>query len=246
MTQAMKPYQEPPDFPSLPSLSAITPASMLSQAVSSGASIEVIERLAGLLERWEGNQARKTYEKALTLAKSEIGPIRKNKTVSHGAGKANFKHADLAEIDRTITPILAKHGLKFRWRTKAEGDLIVVTCLISHDDGYFEENSLPGKPDVGQARNALQAGGSTVTYLQRYTLMAALGLSASDDDDGAAAGRPAETIDADQVETMRAKLELTAAGIAGFLKWAKLERLEDVLAKDYDHFTRQIEGAARK
>ena len=41
------------------------------------------------------------------------------------------------------------------------------------------------RASTGPGRTAIQALGSTQTYLQRYTLKAALGLSASKDDDGA-------------------------------------------------------------
>ena len=43
----------------------LTPMGMVARAVESGASIEIIERLMSLQERWEANQARKAFDAAM-------------------------------------------------------------------------------------------------------------------------------------------------------------------------------------
>lgn len=167
-----------------------TPMEMLNRALMSGATPETLERLLALQERWEMNQARKLYDEAIAAARAEIPPIKKNRTVSFGAGKTAYNHEDLAEIERTILPILSKHGISYRFRTTVTDKQIIVTCILSKG-GYREENSLPGPADTSGSKNPIQAIGSAVTYLERYTLKAALGLSATDDDDddGIAAGK---------------------------------------------------------
>src|SRR5215472_5733019 len=165
-----------------------SPLDMLSRAVMTGASPDTIERLLALYERWEKAQAKKAYDKAIAAAKAELPIIIKNRQVSFGSGRTSYKHEDLAEIDQAITPILSKHGLSYRFRTHVEGSTITVTCVIAHENGYEEQVSLPGPADASGSKNAIQAIGSTVTYLQRYTLKAALGLAAAKDDDGRASG----------------------------------------------------------
>jgi len=64
-----------------------------------------------------------------------------------------------------------------------DGGQIRVTCVIT-GHGHREETSLQSGLDTGPGRNNLQSIASTVTYLERYTLKAALGLAASHDDDG--------------------------------------------------------------
>src|SRR5262249_51399435 len=120
----------------------------------------------------------------------EIPTIRKNRQVGFeskkaGASRTDYRHEDLAEIARTIDPILSKHGLSYRWRTTSvPNEPVTVVCVVSHRDGYSEENTLcAGRDDSGN-KNSIQAIGSTITYLQRYSLKAALGLAASNDDDG--------------------------------------------------------------
>jgi hypothetical protein len=58
-----------------------------------------------------------------------------------------------------------------------------VTCHVSHEKGHRESTSLTGPEDVSGGKNPIQTIGSTVTYLQRYTMVSALGLSTADQDD---------------------------------------------------------------
>jgi hypothetical protein len=44
---------------------------------------------------------------------------------------------------------------------------------------------MSGEPDTSGGKNNIQAKGSTMTYLQRYTLNLALGICTEDDNDGA-------------------------------------------------------------
>jgi hypothetical protein len=204
-----------------------TPMEMLARAITSGAAPETLEKMMAMQERWESNQARKLYDKAIAAAKAEIKPIAKNRTVSHGSGKTSYQHEDLAEIERSVVPALSKYGLSYRFRTSAEKDRIVVTCIVSHEGGYSEENSLAGPPDTSGAKNAIQAIGSTVTYLQRYSLKAALGLSASIDDDGAG-GDAADTffVDAAQIAELRKLIERSGRTEELFCKKFMAEKIE--------------------
>jgi hypothetical protein len=58
--------------------------------------------------------------------------------------------------------------------------------------GHSEEGAvLEGAPDTSGSKNSIQAVGSTVSYLERYTLLAATGLAAKDQDDDGRGGAPA-------------------------------------------------------
>ncbi len=217
----------------------LTPMDMLDRAVAQGANVEVLEKLMSLQERWEKNQARKAFDNAMAEAKAEIPVILKNRQVGFdskkaGAARTDYKHEDLAEIARTVDPILASHGLSYRFRTSSvPNEPITVTCIISHRGGHSEENSLQCPRDDTGNKNSIQQIGSTLTYLQRYSLKAALGLSASSDDDGKAAG-DASTISVEQVETLRAAIVETGADLPRFLGWAAIEKLEELPAAKFE------------
>jgi len=94
------------------------------------------------------------------------------------------KYSPLEEIISTIKPHLSKNGLSFFQSTTTEGENICVTTLILHTSGEFIESE-PLKLPMGKV--TAQGAGSAVTYARRYSLCAALGIAAEDDDDGNAA-----------------------------------------------------------
>lgn len=162
---------------------AVNPMQMLSMAVSSGANVEVLERLVGLSERYQANEAARTFSIALSNMRNNLPILVKNKEVNFN--KTQYKYEDLAGVVDQLSPVLAAHGLSFRWRTDTDTpNTVKVTCIISHKDGHSEETTLGGPVDTSGNKNAIQAVGSAVTYLQRYTLKAAVGVAASADDDG--------------------------------------------------------------
>jgi len=174
----------------------ITPMDLLQRAVTSGVDVVVWEKLMGLQERWDANKAHKAYAAAMADAKAEFPPIKKDRVVdftNRQGQRTYYRFADMATIAEAIDKPLSKHGLTYRFRTVTTAPTVVtVTCVVSHRDGYSEENSLSATADISGNKNAIQAIGSAVTYLQRYTLNAALGLTASEDDDGQSAGTGGE------------------------------------------------------
>ena len=167
----------------LPAPQAATPMEMIQHAVSNGGGVEMVSKLMDLQDRWQASQGRREFDQAIANAKSEIPVIQKNRQAHNG------KYADFAAYARVIDPILSRHGLSYRFRTDQQGG-IRVTCILSHSAGHFEESTLIGPEDKSGNKNAIQAIGSTLTYLQRYTLIQALGLAASDDDDADVVGGP--------------------------------------------------------
>lgn len=166
-----------------------TPPVLLQMAIQQGAGLEQLEKLLALQERWESNEARKAYEQAFAAFKSDAVKIIKGKAVTAGplAGK---KYAELYAVVNAVTPALSAHGLSSSWSiTKDEKEWIEVTCTLKHVGGHSESVSMGGPPDLGGAKNPIQARASTVSYLQRYTLKAITGLSEQDDDDDGGQGQ---------------------------------------------------------
>lgn len=167
----------------------MTPMDMLAAAVSQGADMEKLQKLMDLQERWEANNARKAFVAAMSQFKSEPIKILKRKDVNIPGG-AKFSHATLADVVDGCCSALSKYGLSHKWETRQEGEQITVTCIVTHRDGHSERVSLTARPDDSGKKNSIQQLASTVTYLERYTLMAATGLAAKDmDDDGRGAGK---------------------------------------------------------
>jgi hypothetical protein len=162
----------------------ITPMALIQQAQAGGSSIEQMQQLFDLQMRWEENEARKAYNDAIAKFKQEDIFIVKDATVhfQSSKGTTHYTHATLGGVVGQVTPMMSKHGLSHSWNTQQNGGSISVTCKISHRLGHSESVTLFAGADNSGNKNSIQQIGSTVTYLQRYTLLSALGLATSDDD----------------------------------------------------------------
>jgi ERF superfamily len=166
----------------------ITPMDLVRRAILTGAGVEVLDRLMALHERYEQFKAHKSYSAAIADAKAEFGPINKSQLVNfvnRQGQRTRYWHESMSDIADAIDKPLSKYGLSYRWHTESDikNGSVRITCIVSHRDGYSVENSLAGAFDVSGGKNPIQAVGSVCTYLERYTLKAALGLVPDDDDD---------------------------------------------------------------
>lgn len=222
-----------PAAPSLPApvqgaaVVPINPMALIERAVERGDGIEIIEKLMDLQERYDATQARKAFDAAVSEAKAEITPIARD-----AEGHNSKRYATFASIAKAVDPILARHGLSYRFRT-AQTDRISVTCVLAHRAGHSEESTLTGLPDKTGSKNDVQAIGSTLTYLQRYSLIQALGLAVATDDDGKAADTGPRLTEK-QIDDIRDLLEAHEKKEAGLLQWLRVERLEDVPSDKFE------------
>ncbi|QQB37954.1 ERF family protein [Achromobacter deleyi] len=179
----------------LPTLAANSPMGMMLAAVQQGATLEQVEKMMDLQERWAKAEAKKAYDEAFANFKAEAVKIIKGKDVTDGPLKGKA-YAELHDVVNAVTPALSKHGLSSSWKlTRDEKDWMEVTCYLRHVGGHEESVSMGGPPDAGGAKNAIQARASTKTYLERYTLKAITGLSEQkDDNDGNGAAHAAEDL----------------------------------------------------
>ena len=168
------------------------PREILALAVQHGADPDTLEKLLALQERWEANEAKKLYVKSMATFKQRAPAVlHKDAVVDFKAGnsRVHYKHTSLGNAVEQTAALLGEHGLSAAWSTGQTDRLITVTCHITHEAGHSEHVTLSAPPDATGNKNPIQQVCSTVTYLERYTLLAALGLAtAEQDDDGRAAG----------------------------------------------------------
>lgn len=174
-----------------------TPSDLLRIAVEGGADIDKLERLMELQQRWEANEARKAFVVAMAAFKREPVEIYKRKLVGYetkDGGFVGYKHAELSDVTDAIAPAMARHGLSFDWDIHQGNGSITVDCIVTHVMGHSKKVTMTGAPDNSGKKNAIQQAASTITYLQRYTLLAATGMSTKgeDDDAGSADDQPSD------------------------------------------------------
>lgn len=231
-----------------PSRAVMTPMEMLDRAVSNGASVETLTQLMNLQERWEATQARKAFDEAMARAKANMPAILKSRKVDFttAKGRTNYQYEDLASIMNQIGPVLSENGLSVRYRTQAEPNQpISVTCIISHRMGHSEENTLMAGRDDSGNKNSIQAIGSTVTYLQRYTLKAALGLAAAADDDGGKADDTGNITEAER-EIILSLIDETESDIEKFCAALQVDSVAAMPASKFRRAVGMLEAKKRK
>lgn len=214
-------------------MTPITFMGMIAQAASRG-DLDTVRQLYEFKKEVEAHEARKAFDAAIAKASAELPSIVKDKRVDFTSqkGRTRYQYEDLDSVLSAVKPVLGKHGLSVRFKTTTEQGRITVTCRLAHEAGHFEENTLSGAPDDTGQKNAMQQMASTVTYLSRYTLKAALGLSAGVDDDAGAASRKS-ILSAEQQQQVQALVgeladpEAALEKILIFAHVATLAEMED-------------------
>lgn len=189
--------------------------------------IDRLEKMLAMKERMEDRSremeredrveaARREWLSAFSAVQAEIGPIFRTNDNKH----TKSKYADLADIERVVTPILTKHGFS---TTSAPIHCDVVGHIrmqltIGHSGGhekvYEDDFPLDNTGSGGTVnKTAIQAKGSTQTYARRYLKASALDLAFFDDKDGNAppvkdAGGPITQAQTSVVRDLIEKAEL--------------------------------------
>jgi hypothetical protein len=161
-----------------------------------------VDRLTALMdmrERQMEKEAEQVFNQAFAEAMAAMPDVPKSGKNNH----TRQTYSTLDDLIKTARPILAARGLSLNWTTKAEGGEYHVTAVVRHAMGHSIKTTLSGPRDSGKQMNALQGGGSTETYLKRYTGFSILGLSSGDEVDDDGRGADAATVSAEQYIAIR-------------------------------------------
>lgn len=120
-----------------------------------------------------------TLAKALLAAQTEMPAVDRDATNPHFGSS----FISLGHLLAKVRPVLNKHGIVVAQFPSSDETGPTLVTLLLHESGEKLEFVAPlllPKPDP-------QGQGSAITYMRRYALAAALGISDQEDDDGNAA-----------------------------------------------------------
>lgn len=172
--------------------------------------IDALEKLIKLQNDAEDRQAKRAFNMALSEMLGEIPVIAKT-GINTFQGTKFAKLEDVVEITR---PILNKYGFSITYKQeqqmmeniKTEPNsifcMMTVTCILKHREGHEESNSIQLPIATIKGQTPIQAMGMGSTYGRRYTLMQALNIATSGDDNDGYSERPQsakKTINDDQL-----------------------------------------------
>ena len=194
-----------------------------------------MERLSALMdmrERQMNKEAEQVFNKAFAAAMGAMRDVPKNGKNSH----SGQTYSTLDDLIRTARPVLAEHGLSLNWQTSINANEVSVTAIVRHAQGHSIQTTLTGPRDTGKQMNTLQGGGSTETYLKRYSGFSLLGLSSGDehDDDGNSAIQNEKSVNPEQYIALRNRAEEAGVDESKICLAAGVPDLYSFPASQYD------------
>lgn len=194
------------------------------------------ERIRRIEREDREDAARREWLAAFSLVQKEIGPILRTNDNDH----TKSKYADLADIERVVTPILTANGFSTT-SCPVPCDLpghIRMRLTLGHSGGhekiYEDDFPLDAAGSGGKVnKTAIQAKGSTQTYARRYLKASALDLAFMDDKDGNATPKDLSPINQEQLTRLRELLDVSGADVEIFCEKWKIEALPDLPAVSF-------------
>ena len=197
-------------------------------AFSPDADVAKLEKMLEMQERYEAKEARKSFFKSLSMFQMNMPPVIKSKQ-GH-----NYQYAPLCDITAIANPVLNANGLAYRFEQQQDGDEISVTCVISNIEGHEERTTMKAPLDKSGSKNIVQAAGSTVQYLMRYTFIGALGITTADSDsDGRVLSQTGDFITDEQLAELESMLAETSSNREKFLGHFGIKQLSDLPQTNY-------------
>jgi len=157
-------------------------------------------------------------------------------------------YATIGNVVNTVNEAMGPFGLNARWEfPKADGALILCTCVLAHELGHEERVTLDAPLDDSGKKNALQQRRSTRTYLRLETFEAVTGIASqyNQDDDGNGSNDPVDLITEDKAFIIHALITDNGLNMDTFMNLLatqlKISAIEYIPADRYDDVIKKIE-----
>lgn len=221
----------------------VTPMTLIEKALEGDFDIDKMTKLYELQQRYEKDQAEKSFHSAVAAFRAECPVIEATKK-GH-----NCKFAGLAESIEQIKPYTSKQGLSHYWDMEDRDDgKIKVNCFISHELGHKIKVTSPWcDPDDSGKKNPIQAVKSTVSYLERITFFAGFGLASKDmDDDGGLPKDQPDVISEAQWADLDTLLDQAKADREKFCKAYQIKDIAFLPAAQFAHAIKSLNNKIEK
>jgi hypothetical protein len=182
-------------------------------------------------------QSEQINELAAALAKAQaVMPKAKMSGVnSRFADKATGKtgaYATLDDIRDAVKDTLTANGISYTQHPYAINGEVGVETMLIHSSGQWMRSRF----GVPAAQHNPQAYGSLLTYVRKFALAAAAGVSTQEDTDADEVSHepPSPTISAEQVGRIQNLLAAKKIDEKRILKWKNIQNLTQLRVTDFD------------
>jgi len=211
--------------------------------------VDKLRQLIAMRDEAEAKASERAFNAAMTQAQQEMRVVGKNAANS----QTHSRYVTYDKLDQAIRPIYTKHsfGVSFDTDVSPKGnDYVRVLAFVTHG-GHQRTYKLDVPvvtvgPQGKAVMTAVHATQSAFTYGKRGLLSGIFNIAVGEnDDDGNAASDTGELLSAEQAEEMRALIVDTGANLQAFLKWAKVEKIDDIRADYFESCMNAIRKAGK-
>lgn len=160
----------------------LQPMTLIEQAIANKVDITMLEKLMSLQERWEKNQAKKSFDNAMANFQKDCPIIEKIKEVKDKFGKKRYSYAPLEAIVNQVKTILADNGLSYSFSENKDEKFTEIICIITHIDGHSQSTSFKIPIGHEEYMTDVQKYGARMTFGKRYAFCNAFGIMTGDED----------------------------------------------------------------
>ena len=226
-----------------------SPAELIQMVVAGKGSLEQLEKLLGIQERYEANEARKEFASAFAIAQANITAVVKTKLNP----QTHSKYADLGDILKIAQPVYTAEGFSlifYEGDTTAPESIRVCADVLhsaGHRETYHYDVPLDGVGLKGNANmTKIHGKSSSVSYGRRY-LMCMIWNIPTQDDDGNGAGQVVEIINEKEVtQIMDFLAEIGPESKPKFLKYMGVEKIEDITKVSFGKAISALEAGLKQ
>ena len=233
----------------IPGLPAVSLLEVISRAASDpNVDAEKMEKLWHLHERISARQAEIAFNTAMNACQKEIPAVFRNKINE----EKTSRYADLEQLDKVARPIYTRHGFALSFGT-ADCPLpghARQTCLVSHTGGFSRlyQGDLPldlTGPKGNPNKTGVQGFGSSMSYGQRYLTKMIFNIALTNEDNDGEGGGDNDTISEEQIANIEALLTELGKDKKKFLRWAKVDSLDQIVVGAYSETIKTLEAMRR-
>lgn len=206
-----------------------------------------IEKFLDMQERIVDKNAKQAFNAAMCRAQGRMPVIPEDKTNQ----QTNSKYSAYETVLKHAKPIYTKEGfaVMFYEGTAARDGDVRIYADVMHCEGHTENRWVDVPLDIAgikgnQNKTGTHAKGSSISYGRNYLIRMIFNIGTGEDDNGNAAGSKFITDEQyNELHSMFTDNGLSEQVKADFLKWAKAESIETILAS---HFAKVKSGLQAK
>lgn len=220
-------------------------AEMMSAVISRGItqeSVGVMKEMLAMKERMDSKAAEREFTAAFVALQKDL-PVIVASSVIQNRGKYE-RYEDLMH---EVGPLLIRHGFTVSFTMDFHESRVVETCHLKHVGGHSQSNSFAVR--TGKGDTDTQADCKAATTAKRYAFMNALNLVVRQDalqdesNDASLVGAP---ISFEQVQTLKELIRDTGSDEAKFLRFAQVDKVEDIGTGAYNILFAELNRRPRK